>query len=326
MKLLAGICGGFPRPKELDDALDALEAGKISRETFVEIAERFLREVIRLQENSGMDVLTSGLLTWRDPLEPFAAGLSGIELGGLSRFFDTSLYYRRPIIAGKITWNKPIVLKEVQELEKHTSRLIKAVVPGPYTFLKLSENLFYESADLLVDDLIEALKSEINMLGKVADFIQVDEPSLVDSELSRIDRLRGIDIVNELLTKVNIPEEKLIIATYFDLDIEKYSLLLDLRAGLHLDLTSKPYSAKEALSEYGYEGKLLSLGVIDSRSVYPVDPREIVYRISKLLDKISADTLIFSTSSWLNYIPYHEAVRKLDALGRVLAEAEVRFG
>ena len=310
----------------MDEAFDALELGKISHDVFKGIAECSLQEIIRLQENSGMSILTSGLLTWHDLLRPFAVGFSGIELGELSRFFDTNIYYRRPIIVGRITWSKPITVREVQELRQHTSRLIKAVVPGPYTFLKLSENLFYESADLLVADLIEALKSEIDKLGRVADFIQVDEPSLVDSELSRIDRLRGIDIVNELLTKVSVPEEKLIVATYFDLDIEKYPLLLDLKAGLHLDLTSRAYSAREALLEYGFDGKLLSLGVIDSRAVYPVDPREIVYRISDLLDKISTDTLIFSTSSWLNYIPYHEAVRKLDALGRVLAEAEVRFG
>jgi len=310
----------------LNEAFDALELGKISHDVFKGIAECSLQEIIRLQENSGMSILTSGLLTWHDPLRPFAVGFSGIELGGLSRFFDSNIYYRRPIIVGRITWSKPITIREVQELRQYTSRLIKAIVPGPYTFLKLSESLFYDSDDLLIDDLIKALKSEISMLGEVADFVQIDEPSLVDPELSRVDRLRGIDIVNELLTRVNISGEKLIVATYFNLDAEKYSLLLDLKAGLHLDLTSRAYSAREALSEYGFDGKLLSLGVIDSRSVSPIDPREIVYRVSELLDKISTDLLIFSTSSWLNFIPYPEAVRKLDALGRVLAEAEVRFG
>lgn len=326
MRLLAGICGSFPRPPALKRALDDLEAGRIGGEEFEKVLENSTREIVSLQENTGMSLVTSGLLTWHDLLRPFAENLSGVEPRRLLRFFDNNFYYRCPAIVGRIAWSKPITVDEVRRVKQHTSRLVKAVIPGPYTFLRLSENLFYESEDLLVDDLIEALRSEAEALGEIADFIQVDEPSLVDPELSRADRMRGVDMVNEFLSRLKVSSDRIIVATYFNLDPERYSLLLEVKAGLHLDLRSTAEPAKEALLEHGFDGKLLSLGLIDSRSIFPEDPRELVYWVSSMLDSVSPETLVFSTSSWLDYLTFNEAVRKLDALGRVLAEAEVRFG
>ncbi len=326
MRILAGICGSFPRPPALRRALDDLNAGKIGEKEFEKVLESSTLEIVKLQENTGLTLITSGLLTWHDLLRPFATRFSGLEPRRLLRFFDNNFYYRCPAIVGQIRWSGPVTVDEVRAVRRYTSSLVKAVVPGPYTFLKLSENLFYSSEDLLISDLIEALKSEIDALGEVADFIQVDEPSLVDPELGRADRLRGIEMVNELLSRVRFSSDNIIVATYFNLDPEKYSLLLEVKAGLHLDLRSTVEAAKEALLEHGFDRRLLSLGVIDSRSIFPEDPREIVYWVSSMFDSISPETLIFSTSSWLDYLPFNEAVKKLDTLGRVLAEAEVRFG
>jgi len=71
----------------------------------------------------------------------------------------------------------------------------------PFTFLELSENRFYTSEDELLDDLIEALRAEVEALRSSSDLIQIDEPSLVDPELGRSERLRGVDIVNEFLMR-----------------------------------------------------------------------------------------------------------------------------
>lgn len=325
MRLIAGICGSFPRPPALRKAIDELESGKKGEKDFMQVLENSTREIVRLQENTGMSIVTSGLLTWHDLLRPFAVRLSGVEPRRLSRFFDNNFYYRCPAIINRISWEGPVTVDDVRRARRYTSRPVKAVIPGPYTFLKLSENLFYNSEDLLADDLIEALRSESDALREVADYLQVDEPSLVDPELSHADRRRGIDLVNEFLSRLNVPEEKILVATYFNLNPETYSLLIELKAGLHVDLRSGIEEARRALLEYGFDGKLLSLGVIDSRNIFPEDPREIVYWLSHIMGSVSPETLIFSTSSWLDYIPFNEAAKKLDALGRVLAEAEMRF-
>ncbi len=325
MRLHAGICGSFPRPPALRKAFDDLSEDRIGEGEFKRILMECTRDVVRLQEKAGMTILTSGLLLWHDLFRPFTRGLEGLEAGRLIRFFDNNFYYRCPTIIRRIRWRKPITREEVQEAKKSSRELVKAIIPGPFTFLKLSENRFYASEDELLDDLIEALMAEVGALKDSADLIQVDEPSLVDPELGRAERLRGVDIVNEFLSRLGIPSDKVVVATYFNLDPERYATLLDLRAGLHVDLKSTPTEADLALREHVFDGPILSLGIIDSRSIYPEDPREVVYRVKTYMDSISPETLIFSTSSWLDYIPYNEAVRRLDALGRILAEAEVRF-
>jgi 5-methyltetrahydropteroyltriglutamate--homocysteine methyltransferase len=325
MMLHAGLCGSFPRPPELRKAFDDISEGRISEDELRKILVESIRDVVKLQERAGMSILTSGLLSWHDLFRPFTMGLEGLEAGRLIRFFDNNFYYRCPTITGKILWRGPITLEEVQEVKRISRGLVKAVIPGPFTFLKLSGNRFYTSEDELLDDLIEALRAEVEALKDSADLIQVDEPSLVDPELGRSERLRGVDIVNELLSRLDVPGDRVIVATYFNLDPEKYAMILDLRAGLHVDLKSTPTEADQALKEHGFDGPILSLGIIDSRGIYPEDPREVVYHVKAYLDFISPDILVFSTSSWLDYIPHNEAVRRLDALGRVLAEAEVRF-
>jgi|YelNatPaOPRAMG01_1025707.scaffolds.fasta_scaffold06343_8 5-methyltetrahydropteroyltriglutamate--homocysteine methyltransferase len=325
MRLHAGICGSFPRPPKLRKAFDDLSEGKIGEGELKRILAESIRDVVKLQERAGMSIVTSGLLSWHDLFRPFTISLEGLEAGRLIRFFDNNFYYRCPTITGKIRWRGPITLEEIQEVRGAAHGLVKAVIPGPFTFLKLSENRFYTSEDELLDDLIEALRAEVEVLKSSSDLIQVDEPSLVDPELGRSERLRGVDIVNEFLTRLDVPSDRVIVATYFNLDPERYAMILDLRAGLHVDLKSTPTEADQALKEHGFEGPILSLGIIDSRNIYPMDPREVVYHVKTYLDYISPDILVFSTSSWLDYIPYNEAVRKLDALGRILAEAEVRF-
>jgi len=316
MKIHAGICGSFPRPPELKRAIDSLNENLIPREHFEEIYRSSIVRVVSLQEGSGLDVVTSGLLLWDDLLRPFARKLSGIQLGGLLRFFDNNFYYRRPIIVDRVAWSGPITLHEVEVLSSITSRLVKAVIPGPYTFMKLSENRFYRSAEELVDDLINVLSLEIRSLDKLADIIQIDEPSLVDPELSREDRRWGVAVVNELIRKAGIPSNKLLVATYFHLNHDSYSALLDIKAGLHLDLLSSR-DGEAALLELGFEGHLLSLGVVNARSIFPDDLKGIIRRVEEVAKRVSAEELIISTNTWLDYLPFEDAVEKLKILGEV---------
>ncbi|MCD6235907.1 MAG: hypothetical protein J7J94_02790 [Thaumarchaeota archaeon] len=320
MEINAGICGNFPRPPELRKALDELSSGKIDEKELNRVFKLSMRKIVELQEENGLNPVTSGLLLWHDPLRPFAESFSGVQLGGLLRFFDNNFYYRRPIITGPIKREKPITVEEVGELSQIAKTQVKAVLPGPYTFLKLSENKFYQSEDQLIDDLIEALAAEIEDLNGLADIIQVDEPSLVDPELSLEERRKGVEVVKELIGKLRVPSDRLIVATYFNLDPDSYSILLDLKTGLHLDLCSSRDKAEEALREYGFKGSILSLGIVDSRSIFPETPAEMAGKTRKILEKTSAEKVMISTSSWLDYLPFNEAVEKLRILGRTLRE------
>jgi len=321
MEKYTGICGSFPRPQELRKAINAFNEGKITQQDLERIYRSSLLKVVRLQEEAGLNLLTSGLLLWDDLLRPFAEKLEGIKLGRLLRFFDNNFYYRRPIIIDTIKWREPITLSEIKLLSQATKQHIKAIIPGPYTFIKLSENRFYESEDELAEDLLNALREEVNHLHKFVNLIQIDEPSLVDPELGEADKKWGIEIINELLSKVNMPKDKMLVATYFNLDLKSYSMLLDVKAGLHLDLLSNR-EAEEALRKFGFEGETLSLGIVNARSIFLENPKQIASNLEKVLASISPKTLIISTNTWLDYIPFEDAVEKLKILGEVLRNME----
>ena len=318
MELYSGICGSYPRPPELRKAIDRYEKGYITKEELNSVYLKSLRMIIEIQERAGLNIISSGLLMWDDLLRPFAKGLEGIKLDGLLRFFDNNFYYRVPVIVDKIRRKKPIVLSEAKNLAKHTTRLKKLVLPGPFTFIQLSRNEYYSSMRSLADDILDALVDEIKELAKFIDFLQIDEPSLVDSEVPIDNRKEGVNLVNELVSRIVIPRDKIIVATYFHLDEQCYQILLNLKTGLHIDMVSTPRKAFNALKEYGFKGDLISLGLIDSRNIKVENVEKIANKAYDILDEIHAKAVIFSTNTWLDYIPFENARSKVEVLGKLL--------
>ncbi len=318
MKFHAGICGSYPRPPKLRKAIDMYNKGEISKKELDDIYVESLNAIIKIQENAGLSIISSGLLLWDDLLRPFAKELDGIKLNGLLRFFDNNFYYRVPIIVDKIKRTKSIVVNEAISLAGNTSKLKKLVIPGPFTFIQLSRNEYYGSKEMLVEDLLNALASEAKELAYLVDFLQIDEPSLVDTEISPENKAWGVDLVNELISLTAIPRDKVLIATYFNLDDQSYQLLLDIKAGLHVDMVSTSKSAFHTLREYGFKGDLLSLGLIDGRNIRVENTKVVVNNIHNLLDEIHAKTVVFSTNTWLDYIPFENAKPKIEALGEIL--------
>lgn len=106
-------------------------------EAFGKLLENSVREVVSLQENTGMTAVTSRLLTWHDLLSPLRCGVSWLKPRRLLRSFDNNPYHRHPAMIGQIGWREPITVDEVRRVKRHISRIVKAVIPGSYTYLKL---------------------------------------------------------------------------------------------------------------------------------------------------------------------------------------------
>src|SRR6185436_16988852 len=95
-------------------------------------------EVIREQEEAGIELLTDGQIRWYDEQTYIAGRLAGVEINGLIRFFDTNTYYREPIVNGRIAWQEPILVRDYVFAREHATRPVKAVLTGPYTLARLS--------------------------------------------------------------------------------------------------------------------------------------------------------------------------------------------
>ncbi len=310
--VLSASFGSYPRPEAYREYL--IETyGKQKKQDHVPTdrdAEMLLaatRGVV--EDQTGLDIITDGQLTWDDFLVSVAADFEGVRMGGLIRFYDNNTYYRRPTIIGEVSNDQPILNEELTVLrELNPGAKVKAVVPGPYSLYKLSQDRFYHDEAEAIAAMSMALLTEIEALD--ADYIQIDEPSLsyeMDKDLFPI-------VEDELKKLTNAAKGKTIIATYFG----KLNSCVKEIMGLEAD-----YIGVDCVSfEDNYEVlvqsgmKSVQLGLLDARNTKLEDEIELKNRI----DMLDSDDLIISTNCGLEFLPREYALRKIDLLSKLTNE------
>ena len=138
------VVGSYPKPPEegkpflVRKTLHALERGEAGEQDLKKAQDDLVREVVAEQEAAGVDLVTDGQVRWDDILTPFARRIAGFEIGGLLRWFDNNVYYRRPVCKGPVEWRGPACVEDYKFAASVVTRPVKAVIPGPVTFARLS--------------------------------------------------------------------------------------------------------------------------------------------------------------------------------------------
>ena len=149
MAIETTVVGSYPKPPDegeqftLRKTLHALERGDASEADLQAVFEDMTRTVIAEQEAAGIDIVTDGHVRWDDIITPFARHMAGFEIGGLLRWFDNNVYYRRPICTGPIEWRGPTSVDAFRFAQSVAKVPVKAVIPGPVTFARLSVDEHY---------------------------------------------------------------------------------------------------------------------------------------------------------------------------------------
>jgi len=319
VKVVAAHSGGYPRPPEWRKSIDLYNSGKMDYISLMNTWERNTKRVIYEQMEEGLDLITTGHLAWDDIFRPFAVSWSGIELpevGGYHRFYELNFYYKKPIVEGPIRPTKPVMYKEQILAYEVSPRTLKISVPGPLTFALHVENKFYESADDLLDDLTYALAYEINAVEDFVDYIQIEEPALVDPEVRPEDIDIGIEYINKL---ANMLVKPVIVKTYFKPAESIYRLLISLDVdGLGFDMIAWNYEdAKETINEYGYPFQIIDLGVGDALNVRLEPIEENVSKIMGVIDEACPKEIHISHNYRLDVIPYSHVRKKLRRVSEI---------
>jgi len=198
------------------------------------------------------------------------------------------------------------------------TRPVKAVIPGPVTFARLSIDEFYGDHERFVLGLAKVLAREAFELEAAgARFIQIDEPALLaapeDLELAH----RALRIVTG---ELNVAETTL--GTYFAdakrLGAELFELPLDVFA---LDLVSGPENRE--LIGLVPEGKKLQAGIVDARNTKLEAVDDVVETIEGLVSELGADRVRIAPSSGLEFLPREKARDKLVRLGEAAQKVGV---
>jgi 5-methyltetrahydropteroyltriglutamate--homocysteine methyltransferase len=127
--------GSLLRPAVLRDARAKRAAGTMGVDELRMVEDRCIRDVVKLQEDTGLQAITDGEFrrTWWH--FDFLSGFDGFELGKPldSGTFKSSEIEQPPSakITGRLLRTKPIMIDHLTYLTGLTNRTAKFTVPGP---------------------------------------------------------------------------------------------------------------------------------------------------------------------------------------------------
>ncbi len=305
------VVGNYPKITEektsvnLRRARNRFDLKKTTSEELESAYQETIKRVIREQEEAGVDLITDGQIRWDDLLTPFAKNIQGIEIGGLRRFFDNNVYYRRPIIKSKLSFADYSVVEEFKFAQANSKKEIKPVIPGAFTFAMLSLDEFYHDEQKLVFDLAEILHKEAEKLNQEgAKIIQIDEPSLCFHP----DKLKLVEESLKIITRGLTA--KFALYLYFGSIKKLVPDLFDLPVDIvGVDVVSKKENLDLLLQ---YDGKKeIGLGCVDARNTKIESQSKLCVLFEKVTKKIPEDKISINPSCGLEFLPHAEAQKKL---------------
>lgn len=332
---------GFPRIggfRELKWTLEAYWAGRIGRPEMDRRMGELRTQRWRAQLGAGVDQVPSGDFSLYDHVLDTAVTVGAVaprfrelDLSGeldltfamargavgpkgevapldMTKWFDTNYHYLVPELEPEQTFELSSD-RLAQEYREAMAQGIETrpVVLGPVTFLALSRVPGSSRSPLaLLDALLPVYGRLLSGLSEAgAKWVQLDEPCLARD--APVALLEGVERAYAYLRQ-SAPDLRVLLASYFGglgPNLET-ALMLPIDA-LHLDLCRGAQDLDRAL-ELAPESLTLSLGVVDARNVWRLDPDPALALIERAASKVGRSRLMVAPSSSLMHLPVSIAV------------------
>jgi 5-methyltetrahydropteroyltriglutamate--homocysteine methyltransferase len=206
--------GSLLRPGDLLRARDDFAAGNIDRQRLTAAENEAIRNVVQLQQDVGLKVITDGEFRRATYSDSFtSSGISGvsIELTEDTGFVSSTTHGHRmarriPKVVDRVAWKGPQNAADFRFLKSLTDRTPnltpKITLPGPcYIHYRAGRaNISreaYPDLDAFWSDLVAAYTQEMRSLADVGcSYLQIDETSLVklgDPRVQSLLKERGDD-------------------------------------------------------------------------------------------------------------------------------------
>ena len=172
--------GSFPQTKDIRVQRNKFTKGEITAAEYEKFIEKEIQDVVKVQEELGLDVYVHGEPERNDMVQYFGERLTGYE-------FTTHAWVqsygsrcvRPPIIVGDISRPEPMTVKESKYAASISNKPMKGMLTGPITCLRWSfpRDDIHQSEQ--AQQLALALRDEVVDLESAGIYvIQVDEPAL----------------------------------------------------------------------------------------------------------------------------------------------------
>jgi 5-methyltetrahydropteroyltriglutamate--homocysteine methyltransferase len=177
--------GSLLRPKTLREAFRKHAAGEHGERELRAAQDAAIRDVIRLQEDCGLQVITDGEFRRVSYWEKFVRLTAGLEVrGAVFRFHDAHGHesdFTAPYVHAKVARTAPITTDEFRFVAEHATRTPKITMPAPstmhfYRFTDWGERSVYRDAGAFFADLGKVYQQEITELAAAGcRYVQIDE-------------------------------------------------------------------------------------------------------------------------------------------------------
>jgi 5-methyltetrahydropteroyltriglutamate--homocysteine methyltransferase len=169
--------GSLLRPKKLREAFRKHSLGEIPLQTLRAAQDEAIREVVALQQDCGLGVITDGEFRRVSYWEKFVRLTRGLEVrDALHTFHDAHGHeakFTTPYVSGKVSRSAPITLDELGVGNN------KITMPAPSTmhFHRFNDwGTAYDSAEAFFKDLGKVYQAEIADLADAGcQYVQIDE-------------------------------------------------------------------------------------------------------------------------------------------------------
>ena len=200
--------GSFLRPKFLLDAREQFRTQQINAEQLREVEDRAIRDIVRFQEDLGLQGITDGEYRRTYFHTDFLTQLDGVVTeGGINVSFqkaDGTVDFAPPImkVQGKIQHVRSIQGRDFEFLQSVTQMTPKVTIPSP-TMLhfrggrKAVSEEVYPDLEEFYNDVAVAYQTELQTLAdRGAAYVQLDDTNLAylcDPKMREGARQRGDD-------------------------------------------------------------------------------------------------------------------------------------
>jgi 5-methyltetrahydropteroyltriglutamate--homocysteine methyltransferase len=322
------LVGSYPQPEWLIDRgklagrfpprVRARELWRIPKPYLAAAQDDATILAIRAQEEAGLDIITDGEIRRESYSNRFATALEGVDIDNPGTALDRSGHPNPvPRIVGKIRRKHPVEVDDLKFLKRHTGRMVKMTVPGPFTMSRQAQNDFYKTDEAAAMDYAAAVNEEIrDLFSAGADIVQIDEPYMQ----ARPEQAReyGLKALNRALDGIRGTTAVHICFGYAAIIHQRpsgYSFLPELAGcGCRQVSVETAQSGLDCSVLAKLAGKQIMVGAINLNDMNIEKPEEVVARIKRALAYVRLEDVIIAPDCGMKYLPRDVAFGKMRAM------------
>jgi 5-methyltetrahydropteroyltriglutamate--homocysteine methyltransferase len=322
--------GSFPQTSAIRKARAAFRAGEIDEAEYISRMKNEIADVIKLQEQLGLDVLVHGEPERNDMVQYFAEQLEGFfatQNGWVQSYGSRCV--RPPILYGDVSRAHPMTVEWITYAQSLTDKPVKGMLTGPVTILAWS---FVRDDQPLADtgnQVALAIRDEtVDLQAAGIAVIQVDEPAL--RELLPLRRAQQEDYLRWAVAAFRLATSGVADSTqiHTHLCYSEFGEVIGAIADLDADVTSieAARSHMEVLDDLNSVGFANSVGpgVYDIHSPRVPSTQEMAESLRAALRALPAERLWVNPDCGLKTRNVDEVTASLENM--VAAAQEVRAG